>query len=532
MSTRVIIVALAGLWISPCLARTIIVDDNGPADFNNIQAAINDADNGDIIDVRPGIYYENIKMKTGIILQGSGADSTTIDGTQKGHVVSFNLASATITGFTIKNSGSNPAYSAGIFTSQSTVIIKNNVVINNNFGIMMSSNSDGTVAENKITGCTGTAAIKIMSSNPVITNNLVTNNSWHGISCDSSSPSIINNTISNNVYFGLRCNPLSGQVVINNIITNNEYGILVSGGDTSSVPLVYIANNNIWNNAEGNYWEDYGIIPEPGYSGPFIPIPRTGELNQQPFFVNSNAGDYHLQSAAGRWDPITKTWIKDVNTSPCIDAGDPNSDWTKELWPHGKRINMGAYGGTPEASMSLSAAGNIANLDNDPCDTIDLNDLDVFMNKWCYQEYLLAEDLDRNGRLDFNDFAIFARQYDETHAEFNISYNIGSCTEGISQNTPLYQTEETRFTVTAEGRRIHFEDMMVANCCAQYLWLEMEVIDNLIIIYEHEYTPSPCYCICNYPVDARIGPFEEGTYTVEVYEDFGGFIGSATVTIN
>ena len=44
-------------------------------------------------------------------------------------------------------------------------------------------------------------------------------------------------------------------------------------------------------------------------------------------------------------------------TSPCIDAGDPTADWTGELWPHGGRINMGAYGGTPEASMSLSIVG-------------------------------------------------------------------------------------------------------------------------------------------------------------------------------
>jgi hypothetical protein len=39
-------------------------------------------------------------------------------------------------------------------------------------------------------------------------------------------------------------------------------------------------------------------------------------------------------------------------TSPCIDAGDPNSDWTGEIWPHGERINMGTYGGTQQASMS------------------------------------------------------------------------------------------------------------------------------------------------------------------------------------
>jgi len=39
--------------------------------------------------------------------------------------------------------------------------------------------------------------------------------------------------------------------------------------------------------------------------------------------------------------------------SPCIDTGDPSdTDWQNELLPNGSRINMGAYGGTPEASMS------------------------------------------------------------------------------------------------------------------------------------------------------------------------------------
>ena len=37
------------LWVIPCQGRIIIVDDNGPCDFNNIQAAINDANNGDTV---------------------------------------------------------------------------------------------------------------------------------------------------------------------------------------------------------------------------------------------------------------------------------------------------------------------------------------------------------------------------------------------------------------------------------------------------------------------------------------------------
>jgi len=40
----------------PCEARIITVDDNSPADFNNIQAAINDANDGDTVLVADGTY--------------------------------------------------------------------------------------------------------------------------------------------------------------------------------------------------------------------------------------------------------------------------------------------------------------------------------------------------------------------------------------------------------------------------------------------------------------------------------------------
>ena len=74
-------------------------------------------------------------------------------------------------------------------------------------------------------------------------------------------------------------------------------------------------------------------------------------------------------SQAGRWDPNSQTWVQDAVTSPCIDAGNPDSDCTAELSPNGKRINMGAYGGTPQASMSLSDTDNVADLSDDGVST-------------------------------------------------------------------------------------------------------------------------------------------------------------------
>jgi hypothetical protein len=64
------------------------------------------------------------------------------------------------------------------------------------------------------------------------------------------------------------------------------------------------------------------------------------------------AGDYHLKSQAGRWDPQAQAWVQDAVTSPCIDAADPNSPIGDELEPNGGRVNLGAYGGTAEASKS------------------------------------------------------------------------------------------------------------------------------------------------------------------------------------
>jgi hypothetical protein len=65
-------------------------------------------------------------------------------------------------------------------------------------------------------------------------------------------------------------------------------------------------------------------------------------------------GDYHLKSQAGRWDPVRREWVQDDVTSPCIDAGDPNRPVGDEPLPNGGIINLGAYGGTKEASKSRS----------------------------------------------------------------------------------------------------------------------------------------------------------------------------------
>ena len=70
---------------------------------------------------------------------------------------------------------------------------------------------------------------------------------------------------------------------------------------------------------------------------------------------------------------------------------------------------MGAYGGTAEASMSLSTVGNIADLNND--DLVNIDDLDYFAEQWLVEAAPIKEDLDRNGTVDMLDFAILVQNW-------------------------------------------------------------------------------------------------------------------------
>ncbi|MBL7152302.1 MAG: PD40 domain-containing protein [Phycisphaerae bacterium] len=71
-----------------------------------------------------------------------------------------------------------------------------------------------------------------------------------------------------------------------------------------------------------------------------------------PMFGDAYSGDYHLKSERGRYWPEHDVWVLDDVSSPCLDAGDPEADYSAEREPNGGRINMGAFGGTYYASMT------------------------------------------------------------------------------------------------------------------------------------------------------------------------------------
>lgn len=144
-----------------------------------------------------------------------------------------------------------------------------------------------------------------------------------------------------------------------------------------------------------------------------------GIIDVEPIFVqppdgntDPNDWNFHLSSAAGRWRPEFHQWVADAETSPCIDAGDPCQSPVTELWPNGQRSNIGAYGCTFEASMSLSTQGNIADMNYD--NTVDIVDLAEFVSEWLSYDPLSPQNLDHDpcGIVNLEDFVIFQMNYD------------------------------------------------------------------------------------------------------------------------
>ena len=95
-------------------ARIITVDDNGPADFDNIRDAINFSDNGDTIIVKPGTYNQRIVFNNkAVTLTSENPDDqdivqSTIITSDSDYSVTFDFGegnSSVLTGFTITGGG-------------------------------------------------------------------------------------------------------------------------------------------------------------------------------------------------------------------------------------------------------------------------------------------------------------------------------------------------------------------------------------------------------------------------------------------
>jgi parallel beta-helix repeat protein len=460
------------LVVVPCSARTLTVDANGSANYGSIQEAIDDARHGDTIVVSPGTYRERVSFKGWRITvrsedpQNLAVVRSTIIESNAGPSVVFEFGErkeSVLTGFTITG--------GGILCSAASPTIVNNVIRNcTEEGVEGKSGAAPTIEGNEILAnvldgiysCDGLIRGNTISGNgagiaycngPILDNMIFENGSAGGLClCDGeiAGNTIVDNhtsayggglfhcggLIHNNIIAGNRADFHGGglyecsQTISNNTIVGNRAGAMGGGlGKCTGV----VSNNIIaFNDAPqgggvhgpGSYsynafWSNSTVNLSGGA------VVGVGDIVVNPLFVLGGYwdtrdasdtrddvwvhGDYHLKSQAGHWDRQNRRWVADKATSPCIDAGKPNVTWAAELWPHGKRVNLGAYGGTPEASLSPAGLGQRSDLNHD--EQIGPPDLKLVAENWLARKDLLAEDLNRNGVVDFNDFAALARDW-------------------------------------------------------------------------------------------------------------------------
>lgn len=155
--------------------------------------------------------------------------------------------------------------------------------------------------------------------------------------------SILKNFIIKDSFMGIFVAD-SSPTISNLTIVGNKYGIEAYADSQPD-----ITNCILWNNTDGDL---FGC--QARYSCVKRESEGEGNISDDPLFVDPDNGDFHLLSVRGRYWPEFDIWVLDKVTSPCVDAGDPQVEMSNEPMPNGGRINIGAYGGTTEASLSPS----------------------------------------------------------------------------------------------------------------------------------------------------------------------------------
>lgn len=290
-----------------------------PQQYGSIQRAIESARNGDKVIVGRGTYVENIDFRGKTLTVTSADPNDSI------------VMAATV----INSRSREPA-------------------------VTFSGGQDGTCVLSGFTITGRDTGISCSSASPLITKCAITGNHGAGIKLtEGSNPTISNSTITDNKGAGIETWPYkSGSLTIFNyptiinctIIGNLRYGI--SGGiPTITNSIIY------YNGSQVNGVQIENDITTATYSNIQGGWPGEGNINTDPLLADKYNGDYHLKSEIGRYDPTTRAWGADDITSPCIDAGNPTSPIGLEPSPNGGIVNMGAFGGTTEASMSSSNVG-------------------------------------------------------------------------------------------------------------------------------------------------------------------------------
>ncbi|MEA2104782.1 MAG: hypothetical protein U9P79_09125, partial [Candidatus Cloacimonadota bacterium] len=300
-----LILALIGIIFMVSMVNAQIQTHIVPDDYDTIQEAVDASNNGDFVKIRNGDYYESFDFPSGvhITVQGfyqSTSNSTIIHGDGNDNIIVDMFGCANFNKLQyLTLAGDNNTIGVRIGNSLYSEV-KHNIIRNNDVGCLLTD--------------TDYSDINNITSNKIYNNNVGVKalNDWQ---------------------YSLRAR------IRYNCIYNNQYGIEISNNSSPNHLYIYnctIADNEIaiacgqyqhfieinstiiWNNMDAftnnqnNLYITYSGI-QGGWAG-------EGNIDENPFFVDPANNDYSLQ-----WN--------ENNFSPCIDAGDPETEWDEDDTP-------------------------------------------------------------------------------------------------------------------------------------------------------------------------------------------------------
>jgi len=205
----------------------LYVGGSGPGNYTRIQDAIDNASYGDTVFVFRGLYEETIHIGTSIQLTGEDKNTTVIDAGEQGTVIRISAHDTILQGFTVQHAKNDIHYAGIEIDAASNVIITQNIIKDN--------------------GWFGVSARSLTTSQIRIDSNIICNNSYGLCLRQLTQVTITKNMISDNAE-GLYVIGLTASQIRNNTVVSKGLGIHLENCDN-----LMLTGNYIDNNANGIY---------------------------------------------------------------------------------------------------------------------------------------------------------------------------------------------------------------------------------------------------------------------------------------
>jgi predicted outer membrane repeat protein/parallel beta-helix repeat protein len=443
-----------GAYEFQCWQIHNITQDNW---YETIQCAINDANNGDEIEVSPGTYHEAIDFGGNAVrlYSTAGPNDTTIDGSGHYHVVqciSNEGPNTILEGFTITGGNANGSVytdrvGGGMYNVSSSPTVTNCIFIGNtasNYGGGMHNDSSSPTVTNctfsgnsatrsgggmynsssspMVTKCTfsGNSATSSgggmynLGSSPTVTNSTFSGNSANTngggmVNADGSDPNVTSCTFNGNsaVYFGggMHNDNGSSPTVTNCTFTGNTASSNTWGGGgmfnhTSSNPIM--TNCTFTGNTATT---DGGGIYNNNHSSLSVTNCILWGNTPDEIFNDSTSSSTITYSDVQGGQP----GLGNIDADPCfVDVNNPDPNMCNLRLSHDSPcIDAGDTIAVP-GGIWADLDGNLRVSDNPeiPDTGISMLGATVDMGAYEFQPCLIAGDINCDGVVDFKDVAI------------------------------------------------------------------------------------------------------------------------------